>query len=390
MSPEDIAIFYDADYATQKGGAQKRLFQLGKLATKPPGRIYWVAFKFWKGPSCFFVQEGIHYLGILPKPKFYSEGGERTKLEPILYLVNVILMLPFWIRKPRFVVGQWPLVHIPLVLTLSRLLRKRVVVEWWETWGRYWQEERKSRLGFLLEKFCIWCFSALKVDVVTDCVEEVEKLKTVNNKVQVSICENGVSLSDFPDPNRPQKSPVVVSLGRLKSHKRIDLIIRAICILNKDRIGDAIELKIIGDGPERSNLIELSRTLNGNTFIHFLGLVEPYSRVVEELSSSWCGILATIAGGAGNVTAREYMAAGLPVVAVINKDIGLSKTLVEEGKTGLMVEEPDVTLVAESLKSLIFDEPLMKEMRQTLIDRRQSLDWKVTLSEHPILTAVAA
>ena len=84
------------------------------------------------------------------------------------------------------------------------------------------------------------------------------------------------------------------------------------------------------------------------------------------------------------------MAAGLPVVAVINKDIGLSKTLVEEGKTGLMVEEPDVTLVAESLKSLIFDEPLMKEMRQTLIDRRQSLDWKVTLSEHPILTAVAA
>ena len=55
-----------------------------------------------------------------------------------------------------------------------------------------------------------------------------------------------------------------------------------------------------------------------------------------------------------------------------------------------MVEEPDVTLVAESLKSLIFDEPLMKEMRQTLIDRRQSLDWKVTLSEHPILTAVAA
>ncbi len=125
----ETKLVYDADYATQRGGGQKRLFQLGKLATKPPGRIYWVAFKFWKGPSCFFVQEGIHYLGILPKPKFYSEGGERTKLEPILYFINVILTLPFWIRKPRFVVGQWPLVHIPLVLTLSRLLRKRVVVD---------------------------------------------------------------------------------------------------------------------------------------------------------------------------------------------------------------------------------------------------------------------
>lgn len=386
MCREDIVIFYDADYATQKGGAQKRLFQLGKLATKSQGRIYWVAFKFWENSSFFFNQDGIYYIGILPKPKFYSEGGERTKIEPILYLINVILTLPFWIGRPRFLVGQWPLTHIPFVTLFGRLLRKQVAVEWWETWGYYWLKERKSRTGFLLERFCIWCLANFKIDVVTDCVEEVEKLEEANSKVCVAICENGVSLEDFPNRKQPVTSPVVVSLGRLKSHKGIDLIIKAICMLNKERAENFIELKIIGDGPEKQKLMKLSERLNGTKFIHFLGLVEPYSKVVEELSSSMCGILATVAGGAGNVTAREYMAAGLPVVAVINGDIGLSKTLVEDGKTGLMVSEPNVALVAEKVETLSSDQHLRETMCKTLVARRSSLDWKVTLSSHPILS----
>ena len=70
----------------------------------------------------------------------------------------------------------------------------------------------------------------------------------------------------------PEGVPLFVCAGRLIPQKGTDLVIRALAVYRR-RFGPCV-LWIIGDGPERESLVQLSRRLGVEDAVIFLGTVD--------------------------------------------------------------------------------------------------------------------
>ena len=385
MRSNGIVIFYDADFATEIGGAQKRLYYLAKHPKNSDHMVTWVSFKFWSGFKLKYEVGGITYVGILPKPRFYNSEGERSAVEPVLYLLNVILTAPLWVKHRSFLIGQWPLAHIPPILLVGYLLKKNIIVEWWETWGHYWKEQRDSTAGYLLEKLCLKIIDKVKAEIVTDCLEEKKKLEDVVSCCPITVCQNGVDTSYFKKQPKKVNTKRIVSLGRLKSHKRVDVIIDALVMYNDRNKQQPLTLVIIGDGPEREALMHLAKEPLSNGTIEFTGDIESYEELAGELQACDLGVLATQAGGGGNVTLKEYIAAGLPVIAALNGEIGLDETLIQAELNGILVQAPKAELICNALESYYSNIALQKQMLSFVAKQKPQLDWSAVFQTHPLL-----
>jgi glycosyltransferase involved in cell wall biosynthesis len=131
-----------------------------------------------------------------------------------------------------------------------------------------------------------------------------------------------VSINDYPVADTPGEYFLTVS--RLISHKRIDLAIKACNLLKK-------ELIVVGDGPERSKLEQIS----GDT-IHFLGRVSE-----NELKNLYLNSQALLfpSNEDYGIVPLEAQACGRPVIA-FGKG-GVLET-VKEGETGIFFDEQNV------------------------------------------------
>ena len=210
-----LCLFYDADFPTQPGGAQKRLFELGLLAKEKYDEVLWVSFKFWAKSDSIY--SGIKFVGVLKKPDFYDKDGKRNASEPILYLLNCIIALPKYYKAKTWVIGQWPLLHIVPLIIIGLILKKTIYIEWWETLQKQWLKRGLlGRLGALVERMILW--SGRYVNFVVDCEAEKRLLLDVNPKANVTVIENGVDTKFFQDKQDVKKYDFI-SLGRLKDHK---------------------------------------------------------------------------------------------------------------------------------------------------------------------------
>jgi len=69
----------------------------------------------------------------------------------------------------------------------------------------------------------------------------------------------------------------LITMGRLISLKRYQDVLKALSMLD-----DNIELVLLGDGEERDNLVSLSKTLNINKRVHFLGnILNPFKYLAK-------------------------------------------------------------------------------------------------------------
>lgn len=378
---ESLCIFYDADYPTQPGGAQKRLFELGLLAKKNFDEVLWVSFKFWK-KSKYYDFEGIKFTGILRKPKFYDSKGKRNGYEPILYLLNCILSLPKYYKSKTWVIGQWPLLHIIPVVIIGLMLKKKIYIEWWETLQNQWLKRGSlGRIGAFVERVILWIGGY--VYFVVDCEAEKELLLSVNHKAKVIVIENGVDTDYFKD-NIKDKCYDFVSLGRLKDHKRVDLLVDATRIYIDKTNHKDVKVAILGDGPEMNNLINLIDKNNLSKNIKMYGYVEKYTDIANVLLSSKVGVLTTVAGGSGNVTINELFAAGLPVLAIGSEE-GIDLSYINNDINGYMTSSISSNELADLMIKIISNKQKLKEMSKHLYLNKESLDWKNKLKSHPSL-----
>jgi glycosyltransferase involved in cell wall biosynthesis len=138
----------------------------------------------------------------------------------------------------------------------------------------------------------------------------------------------------------------LVTLARLSSEKRIDLLIRAFALIAGDFPG--WELEVYGDGPLRASLARLVGELAPGR-VRLRGFVDGAYTVLGGadlfVSSSWVE-------GFGNAI-WEALACGVPVVAL---DCGAPvRSLVRDGVDGLIVRAGGAAALAAALASLMGD-----------------------------------
>jgi glycosyltransferase involved in cell wall biosynthesis len=135
----------------------------------------------------------------------------------------------------------------------------------------------------------------------------------------------------------PQDSFVIGAIGMLRPEKGFDTIIRAMRPLLAQ--GADIHLVIVGEAPAsrdiyKQELLALRKELSLGGRVHFIGFVED----IHEILHSFDVLCAPSSFDAQTRVIPEAMASGIPVVA---SRIGGIPEIIEDGKTGFLIEPAD-------------------------------------------------
>jgi len=143
----------------------------------------------------------------------------------------------------------------------------------------------------------------------------------------------------------------LLSVGRLAPAKGHSLLLQA-CAILLDR-GVALQLQLVGDGPERSRLQQLARDLGLSEIVRFSGaLTSPEVRAA--LQQAHVFVLPSLAEGIP-VVLMEAMASG---VACVSCPVNGIPELITHEHTGLLAPPGDAESLATQLQRLATDPAL--------------------------------
>lgn len=154
----------------------------------------------------------------------------------------------------------------------------------------------------------------------------------------------------LPDGTRPLR---LVYVGRLHFQKGVDVLIEACSILTERAI--PVQLRIVGDGPERSALETLVAGRSLGEVVEFMGeLGDPRA----ELDSADVFVLPSRTEGMSNALLEAMAAAKAPVATGVSG----SSELIDDNENGLVVGPEDPDALADALARLATETGLARRL----------------------------
>ncbi len=189
-------------------------------------------------------------------------------------------------------------------------------------------------------------------------------------KNKVSVIHNGIDLEAFEkelfhfSTQEKQKirsqlfgagpdDTVLLTIAALHPRKGLKYLLRAMKKIAEQK--NNTKLVIVGEGPEKNDLIKLSEKLKIREKVKFLGHQE---NIPKLLKSSDLFVLPSVKEAFGLVL-LEAMAAQLPVVAT---KVGGIPEIVDDRKTGFLVQPKDYDALAQTILALLNNRPLMEKL----------------------------
>jgi len=195
------------------------------------------------------------------------------------------------------------------------------------------------------------------------------------SKVDVVHC--GIDPERFCPASRNHSDVVTfLCVGRFVEKKGYEYLLRAFARANS--IAGNLWLRIIGDGPMRSGMEELSRQLHIEEKVTFLGAVVSEA-VQKEMGHADVFVLHSVTAANGDkegvpVSLMEAAATGLPLLST--RHSGISEVVLD-GVTGFLIEERDIAGCANGMIALAASSDLRERMGKagvSLVRKRFNLD----------------
>lgn len=169
-------------------------------------------------------------------------------------------------------------------------------------------------------------------------------------------------------PPRRDPRPTILCVARQYPRKHVADLLRAFALI--EQRAPLARLRIVGDGPEHANLVQLAQTLGLAGRVDFLGGL-PDDEVKREYAHSDIFALPSVQEGFG-IVFLEAMAAGLPVVSTTAAAI---PETVRHGQTGVLVPPGDVHAIAGALLLLLNDPELRARYARSAREAVAAYDW---------------
>ena len=148
----------------------------------------------------------------------------------------------------------------------------------------------------------------------------------------------------------------IIAVSRLNKVKRIDLLINSLHEINKDY---DVQLIIIGDGPEENKLKNLTRELNLEENVHFLGFRDD---VINWMINSDIFVTASQVEGSPN-SLIEAVCLGIPSIAT-DCPTG-PKEILNNGEQGILIPIDSEKHMVDAMRLLIEDQDLRNKFVQS-------------------------
>ncbi len=214
-----------------------------------------------------------------------------------------------------------------------------------------------------VKKFYYWAekLAARAKDLII-CVSEFDRQSALNSGLarsyQLATVHNGIApIAFFEAPeagNAKHPLPVIGTIGNLYRNKGYRHLIKAIDLLIREEKIEA-SLFIIGEGPEKLELIKLAEKLNLKNYVNFYGRVDAAYRILPSFDIYACS---SVKEGL-SYTIIEAMQAKLPIVAT---RVGGNPELIEDGVTGLLAMPASAPELAAKIKKLLKNKKLADKL----------------------------
>ncbi|MFX0075248.1 MAG: glycosyltransferase family 4 protein [Candidatus Hermodarchaeota archaeon] len=286
-----------------------------------------------------------------------------TKPRIFIKIINNITILYPFLRKLDFDIifsgnSSWIL---PLNFILSKMFKKKMVTI---AYG----------LDFLVHsRFSLRTYyfrNTEKIIVITKQTKNLIKQIHHLGDDQVKVIYVGVNLEDLKVTNTkeelkkefniPIDNKILLSVGRHVERKNFGLVIRALGELKKARPDLKIKYYLVGEGPETVNLKSLSKNLNLEEDVKFLGNCDINTRnkfyKMADIFLMPSITKKTDIEGFGIV----FLEANYFKVPTIGSKTGGIVEAIVDGKTGFLVNQNDLGELVEKILTLIENEEMRK------------------------------
>ena len=196
---------------------------------------------------------------------------------------------------------------------------------------------------------------------------DINKFKIQNSKFKITIQNLKLKL-DIKDDEK-----VVITVSRLVKKNGIENLIRAMKELRNLNAELRVKLLIAGKGEQEEYLKDLTKKLNLEDNVLFLGEVS-HKDLPQYLWISDVFVRPSLSEGLGNAF-LEAMAAGVPAIGT---KVGGIPDFLREGETGLFCEVQNPKSITEKIKTLLKDENLrlrLIENGRKLVEEKYSWDF---------------
>nr|WP_154983957.1 glycosyltransferase [Paenibacillus xylanexedens] len=268
-------------------------------------------------------------------------------------LMHVFLGSPRSAIIPRKVALD---LNVPLLFTEALVSNKLII-----------DKEQLKEIKFFYKK-------AYKVFVLSQ-----DNFSILENHYKLSM-DNVIRISNFVEVNKsvakksfPKPKYKAVTVARLSEQKGIDILIHAISKL-PDQLKSVIDFSIYGDGEKKDDYIQLSKKLNVEHLIHFLGWKE---NILKVLSNYDLFILPSRFEGQPH-SLLEALSFHLPSIAT---NVSGVPEILNNGEYGYIVDSENSDELMQAIK-LFLDDPrkLAEKAASSQIHLEKNHDKEINIS----------
>lgn len=359
----DIAFAAPVIYPFVKGGAEKRIYEVGRRLAGRGHDITIYSRQWWDGPSAtIFEQMQLRAVG--PASDLYAEGDRRS-IPSALGLAGRLVKPLIKADHDLIITPVAPYLHVFTVRLASGLRRTPLVVTWHEVWGEYWFRYMGSS-GYA-GKAVEWTASRLPQHAVVPSQTTADRLHKLAPRQNIEVIPNGIDVSQITSTAPATDGYDVLYAGRLIEDKNVALLIDAF-----ERLDTDMRLGIIGDGPEADRLRAQARQSTAADRIDFLGFLEDYDSVIAHMRAADVFVSPSIREGFG-ITLLEAMAADCIVITVEHEYSAGSEIVADAG----FVVQPTTKQLSRTIsRALVGDVP-----DRLPVERAADFDWDVVTAQ---------
>jgi glycosyltransferase involved in cell wall biosynthesis len=367
----DIGYVSNVVYPFVKGGAEKRIHEIGTRLASDGHDVTVYGRHFWDGPA-ETTHEGLTLRAIAPDKELYTDD-RRSITEAVDFSVR--LVAPFGMRlraaeHDLLVVSVFPYFPVFSAKLAGVAGDTPVVTTWHEVWGSYWEEYLDSLAlgGKLVEGIAARIpQSPVAVSGVT-----ADRLARIGpDRDDITVIPNGIDVDRIEAASLPpgRTGYDVLFVGRLIADKNVSLLLDAFDAVAGDH---DVTLGIVGDGPERDRLRRKADGLTNADRIDMLGFLDDYEDVLGHMSAARVFASPSTREGFG-ITFAEAMAADCLVIAADHPDSAADEVI---GDAGFVVE-PTVERLRETLDGVLDGATPSGDP----VERARRYDWDNVASE---------
>jgi glycosyltransferase involved in cell wall biosynthesis len=338
-----VALVSDAIFPYHHGGKEIRYHELSRrLSSRYEVHLY--TMHWWDGPSVR-RDEAITLHAISPLLPLYTRG-RRSMRQAIVFALACLRLLAS--RFDVLEADHMPYLQILALRLVTAVKRKRFVVTWHEVWGPSYWRAYLGPAGIAagwLERLAM----RLPDHIIAASSHTAERLRAaIGPRASITVAPNGIDLGAVRGSYPDQAAVDLVVVSRLIAHKRIGMLMDAVALLHAE--GMPVTCRVIGDGPQRDELLSQAHALGLEQAVDFRHDVREQKEVYALIKAAKVFVFPSAREGFG-IAVLEALACGVPVITTSAPD-NLARHLVAQSGQGTICE-PTVQAIAEAVKSML-------------------------------------